>query len=44
MKKNLIFFLSIFFYLSIGIILSVNTGISHDETHEQNQWIVNFEA
>lgn len=44
MKKNLIFFSSIFFYLSIGIILSVNTGISHDETHEQNQWIVNFEA
>ena len=31
-------------YLIIGIYLSINTGISHDEFHEQLNWEVNFKS
>ena len=34
----------LFFYLIIGIYLSLNTGISHDEFHEQLNWEVNLHA
>ena len=34
----------LFIYLVLGIYLSINTGISHDEFHEQQNWIINFEA
>ena len=36
--------LFIFFYLIIGIYLSLNTGISHDEFHEQQNWTYNLQA
>lgn len=44
MKKKLIFLTAIFLYLIIGFYLSINTGISHDEIHEQTNWLINFEA
>ena len=31
-------------YLILGIYLSLNTGISHDEHHEQLNWDVNLKA
>ena len=34
----------LFFYLIIGIYLSINIGISHDEHHEQLNWEVNLYA
>ena len=39
-KKN---FLNIFlvFYITIGSVASINTGISHDELHEQENWKYN---
>ncbi len=33
-----------FLYILIGIYLSINTGISHDEFHEQYNWIINLNA
>ena len=33
-----------FAYLVIGIYLSLNTGISHDEFHEQQNWTYNLQA
>ena len=33
-----------FVYLVIGIYLSLNTGISHDEFHEQQNWTYNLQA
>ena len=33
-----------FVYLFIGIYLSLNTGISHDEFHEQQNWTYNLQA
>jgi hypothetical protein len=44
LKKNYIPYLVFFFYIIIGISLSLNTGISHDEIHEQKNWLVNFSA
>lgn len=45
MKKKLFFsIILILSYLSLGFFLSINTGISHDEFHEQLNWIINFEA
>ena len=31
-------------YLLTGVYLAVNSGISHDEFHEQQNWNVNLEA
>ena len=31
-------------YLVVGIYLSLNTGISHDEYHEQLNWEINIKA
>ena len=31
-------------YLFTGVYLAVNSGISHDEFHEQQNWNVNLEA
>ena len=42
-KKYLIFFLFII-YILIGSYLSLSTGISSDEYHEQNNWTVNINA
>ncbi len=36
--------LFLFFYLIIGLFLSINTGISHDEFHEQLNWEINFKS
>lgn len=36
--------ISLITYLIIGIILSITTGISHDEFHEQLNWIVNLKS
>ena len=45
MKKKLFFsIILILSYLSFGFFLSINTGISHDEFHEQLNWTINFEA
>jgi len=33
-----------FAYLVLGIYLSINTGISHDEFHEQQNWTYNVQA
>ena len=41
---NKIFFSFIFIYLIVGISLSITTGISHDEFHEQQTWEVNLKA
>ncbi len=42
LKKISVLF--IFFYLIIGIYLSLNSGISHDEFHEQQNWTYNLQA
>ena len=42
LKKISVFL--IFIYLIIGIYLSLNTGISHDEFHEQQNWTYNLQA
>lgn len=34
----------LFLYILIGIYLSINTGISHDEFHEQHNWVINLNA
>ena len=45
MKKKFFFSLTIILsFLLLGFFLSVNTGISHDESHEQYNWINNLEA
>ena len=44
MKLKSIILLSFISYLVIGLYLSINTGISHDEFHEQLSWSYNFEA
>lgn len=43
-KKFFFSIILILFYLSFGFFLSINTGISHDESHEQLNWLNNFEA
>lgn len=43
-KKNFFSIILISFYLLFGFFLSINTGLSHDEFHEQLNWINNFEA
>ena len=42
LKKISVFL--VFIYLIIGIHLSLNTGISHDEFHEQQNWTYNLQA
>ena len=42
-KKNILLFI-IFSYFFLGLFLSINTGISHDEFHEQLNWSKNFDA
>ena len=41
-KKLIIFFFIL--YVIIGICLSVLNGISHDQYHEQLNWLINFQA
>ena len=43
-KKNHFFQFFLISYLFIGIYLSLTTGISHDEYHEQLNWEKNFEG
>ena len=43
-RVNIFFYSFITLYLIIGVILSINTGISHDELHEQVTWEVNLKA
>ena len=43
-KYNIIFYLSLIIYFCIGIYLSINTGISHDEYHEQLNWEINLKS
>ena len=42
--RNIILGILFFIYFLIGIYLSLTTGISHDQFHEQLNWKVNFEA
>ena len=43
-KKYFNIFITLFFFLYflIGIYASLNTGVSHDEFHEQNNWEFNL--
>ena len=41
---NPLFYLTLAIYLLIGIYLSINTGISHDEYHEQLNWEINLKS
>ena len=41
-KKVIIFFFII--YLISGVTLSILNGISHDQYHEQLNWLINFQA
>ena len=41
---NLISYLLLILYFITGLYLSLNTGISHDEYHEQLNWEINFNA
>ena len=43
-RINIIFYSLVTTYLIFGIILSINTGVSHDELHEQTTWQVNLKA
>ena len=42
--KKIILSILFFLYFIIGAYLSLNTGISHDQYHEQLNWKINFEA
>ena len=46
MKKNFnyLYILFLFFYLTFGLYLSINTGITSDEAIEQGNWKINLEA
>ena len=44
LKKNFIPYSFFSFYILIGIYLSLNNGISHDEIHEQKNWLINSSA
>ena len=41
---NLLIYLSLIIYFCLGVYLSVNTGISHDEYHEQLNWEINLKS
>tara|TARA_Y100001935_G_C17290816_1_gene503201 strand:- start:565 stop:2142 length:1578 start_codon:yes stop_codon:yes gene_type:complete len=41
---NSFFYLSLTIYFLIGIYLAANTGISHDEHHEQLNWEINLKS
>ena len=41
---NSLIYLSLIIYLFLGIYLSINTGISHDEYHEQLNWEINLKS
>ena len=43
-NSNLVFYLLLILYFCIGIYLSINTGISHDEYHEQLNWEINLKS
>ena len=43
-KENYLFKIFITIYLFIGIYLSLSTGISHDEYHEQLNWEKNIQG
>ncbi len=43
-KLNLISFIFLIIYFLTGVFLSLNTGISHDEYHEQLNWEINFNS
>ena len=43
-NKNYLLFFLLFIYTVTGIYLSITTGISHDEYHEQLNWEINFAA
>ena len=40
-KKNFYLYIFLFFFILIGAYLSINTGITHDETYDYNVWIAN---
>ena len=43
-NKNYILIICLIFYGLFGSWLSINTGISHDEYHEQLNWEINLKA
>ena len=44
LKTQISVLVILFLYILIGIYLSINTGISHDEFHEQHNWVINLNA
>ena len=42
--RNLCVVIIFIFYLLIGVYLAITNGISHDQYHEQLNWIINFDA
>jgi len=42
--RNLCIVIIFIFYLLIGAYLAITNGISHDQYHEQLNWIINFDA
>ena len=43
-RKNIILAILFSIYFIIGIYLSLTTGISHDQFHEQLNWTINYKA
>ena len=43
-NRNLFIIIAFTLYFTIGAYLSITNGISHDQYHEQLNWIVNFDA
>jgi hypothetical protein len=43
-KKNHLFYFFLIIYITIGVYLSLTTGISSDEFHEQKNWSINYQA
>ena len=43
-NQKLAFYLFFILYITIGTYLSITNGITHDENHEQNNWIINLSA
>ena len=42
--KEIIIFILFSTYFVIGLYLSLDNGISHDQFHEQQNWKINFQA
>ena len=43
-KKNHLFYFFLIIYTTFGVYLSLTTGISNDEFHEQKNWSINYQV